>query len=235
VIRNGPYLVIGPVGITDHLGVGVDHDGMTALCRWPAGDDIRQSRALPAFRSVHGPRGRRLPYRLGAVRHSQRGSAGRDRAGRARLPIRSLVLRDRRGGSSPASRLEREPACHNHDHGGRPLPADRRHRRRRRRLAADYIPISAYVKAPLVRPGPPSAGFRDPLRDRAGQAKERLVERARRPGRAGAVFTAPLKIADMRGITAARPDGSRNGAPAQGASRNARYQDGRFTQRTVLP
>ena len=33
VIRNGPYLVIGPVGITDHLGVGVDHNGMTALCR----------------------------------------------------------------------------------------------------------------------------------------------------------------------------------------------------------
>jgi CDGSH-type Zn-finger protein/truncated hemoglobin YjbI len=33
VIRNGPYLVLGPVEITDHLGVGVDHDGKTALCR----------------------------------------------------------------------------------------------------------------------------------------------------------------------------------------------------------
>ncbi len=33
VIRNGPYLVIGPVEITDHLGVSVGHDGKTALCR----------------------------------------------------------------------------------------------------------------------------------------------------------------------------------------------------------
>lgn len=33
VIRNGPYLVLGPVGITDHLGVDIDHDGKTALCR----------------------------------------------------------------------------------------------------------------------------------------------------------------------------------------------------------
>ena len=33
VIRNGPYLVLGQVDITDHLGVNVGHDGKTALCR----------------------------------------------------------------------------------------------------------------------------------------------------------------------------------------------------------
>jgi truncated hemoglobin YjbI/CDGSH-type Zn-finger protein len=42
VVHNGPYLVIGPVVITDHLGVGVDHAGITASCR------CGQSAAKPA-------------------------------------------------------------------------------------------------------------------------------------------------------------------------------------------
>jgi uncharacterized Fe-S cluster protein YjdI len=33
VIRNGPYLALGRIDITDHLGVNVGHDGKTALCR----------------------------------------------------------------------------------------------------------------------------------------------------------------------------------------------------------
>jgi len=42
VICNGPYLVLGQVDITDHLGVDVGHDGKTALCR------CGQSAAKPA-------------------------------------------------------------------------------------------------------------------------------------------------------------------------------------------
>ena len=166
VVHNGPYLVIGPVGITDHLGVGVDHDGITALCRCgqsaakPACDaacirtgfdDAKSPDRVPDRRDTYA--GQQVTIfdnrglcqhsglctdRLAAVFHTGSEPFVTPSGGRMDEIVRAV--RDCPSGALSygidgvearlASPLEREPARHHHDHGGRPLPADRRYRRR---------------------------------------------------------------------------------------------------------
>ena len=64
-----------------------------------AGHDLRQPGHLPALRPVHRPAAHRVPHRRRAVRGAERRPDGRDRPGRARLPVR---------GAEPGLRRRRE-------------------------------------------------------------------------------------------------------------------------------